>query len=133
MDPVAIATCIITRLQIKVSRGIAPVDVAAISCADIHAGDTENIISDRLELKIDVRKFDPDVREKVISAIKKILNVEFEVAGAHTSPLIEVTRTFPLAVNDSSLTEALRNTFKESFGEAKCLDNMTDCSQRGLL
>lgn len=117
VDPVVIAAYIITRLQTIVSRGIAPMDVAAVTCASFHAGDTDNVIPDRLELKVDVIKFDPDVREKVIAAIKRIINAECVAAGVLQNPLIEATRTFPLAINDRSLVKILRNTFKVGFGE----------------
>lgn len=117
VDPVVIAAYIITRLQTIVSRGIAPMDVAAVTCASIHAGDTDNVIPDRLELKVDVRSFDPTVREKVVAGIKRIINAECEAAGVLKSPLIEATRTFPLTVNDPSLVLSLQNTFKVSFGE----------------
>lgn len=117
VDPVVIAAYIITRLQTIVSRGIAPMDVAAVTCASIHGGDTDNVIPDRLELKVDVRTFDPTVREKVMAAVKRIINAECEAAGVLKSPLIEATRTFPLTVNDPSLVESLRSTFKASFGE----------------
>lgn len=117
MDPVVIAAYIITRLQTIVSREIAPSDVATVTCASIHAGDTDNVIPDHLELAVDVRSFDPRVREKVIAAMKRIVNAECEAAGVLKSPLIEATRSFPLTVNDPGLVESLRNTFTACLGE----------------
>ena len=117
MDPVVIAAYIITRLQTIVSRDIAPSDVATVTCASIHAGDTDNVVPDHLELAVDVRSFDPTVREKVIAAIKRIINAECEAAGVLKSPLIEATRSFPPTVNDPSLVESLRKTFTASLGE----------------
>lgn len=120
VDPVVMGSYFITRLQTIVSRGIAPMDATAIVCARIHAGDTDSVMPDRLELKVDVRTFDPDVRGKVIAASKRIVNAECEVAGVHRSPLIEATRSFPLIFNDpssTSLVKSLQNTFQESFGD----------------
>lgn len=91
--------------------------MAAVTCASIHAGDTDNVIPDRLELKFDVRSFDPTVRDKVVAAIKRIINTECEAANVPKSPLIEATRTFPLTINDPGLVESLQDTFKASFGE----------------
>ena len=117
MDPVVIGAYIVTRLQTIVSRDIAPSDVATVTCASIHAGDTDNVIPDHLELAVDVRSFDPTVREKVIAAIKRIINAECEAAGVLKSPLIEATRSFPLTVNDPGLVESLRKTFRANLGE----------------
>lgn len=117
MDPVVISAYIITRLQTIVSRDIAPSDVAAVTCASIHGGDTDNVIPDHLELTVDVRSFDPAVRDKVIAAIKRIVNAECEAAGVLKSPLIEATRSFPPTVNDPNLVESLRNAFKAGLGD----------------
>ena len=40
-------------------------DVAAVTCASIHAGDIDNNIPSHLEFKVDMRIFNPKVRENI--------------------------------------------------------------------
>ena len=92
-------------------------DVAAVTYASIHAGDIDNTKPGRLELNVNVRSFDPMVREKVVVAMKMIINAECKAAGVLMSQLIETTRSFPPIFNEPGLVESLRNTFKARFGE----------------
>jgi amidohydrolase len=86
IDPIVITSYIIVRLQSIVSRDIAPSDMVVITCGSIHAGKTENIIPDHLDLKLNVRTFDQQVRKKVLERVKCIINAECEASKVPKAP-----------------------------------------------
>jgi amidohydrolase len=115
IDPVVVAASTVMRLQTIVSREVAPNDVAVVTVAAIHAGRKENVIPAEAELKLNVRTFDPDVRERVLAAITRIVNAEAAAAGA-PAPEIEPINGFPLLRNDVEATGRIRAAFTEAFG-----------------
>lgn len=117
VDPVVLAASIVMRLQTVVAREVAPSDVAVVTVASIHAGRKENVIPAEAELKLNVRTFDPDVRERVLAAISRIVNAEAEAAGAPRPPDISRINGFPLLRNDAATTDAVRAAFTSAFGE----------------
>jgi hippurate hydrolase len=116
VDPVVLAASIVMRLQTIVAREVAPDEVAVVTVAAIHAGRKENVIPASAELKLNVRTFDPDVRERVVAAITRIVNAEAEAAGAPRPPEIAPINGFPLLRNDVATTEAVRAAFTAAFG-----------------
>src|SRR5512134_1646484 len=57
IDPVIIATQIISALQSVVSRNVAPLDSAVISVTQMHAGDAYNVIPQEAVLRGTIRAF----------------------------------------------------------------------------
>lgn len=121
IDPIVIGASIVMRLQTIVSREVVPGELAVVSCGSINSGHTSNVIPDYLDLKLNVRTFNPDVREKVVKAIHRIIEAECEAGGAIEKP--KITRTFscPATVNDREIVGVLRSTF-ESFFEDRLVD-----------
>jgi amidohydrolase len=115
IDPVVIAASTVLRLQTIVSREVAPDEVAVVTVAAISAGRKENVIPAEAELKLNVRTFDPGVRERVLAAITRIVNAEAAAAGA-PAPEIEPINGFPLLRNDVEATGRIRAAFTEAFG-----------------
>ncbi len=66
VDPVVMAAAVVLRLQTVVSREIGGTDVAVVTVGALHAGTASNIIPDRAELLLNIRTFDPAVRERVL-------------------------------------------------------------------
>jgi amidohydrolase len=115
IDPVVVAASTVLRLQTIVSRELAPDEVAVVTVAAINAGRKENVIPAEAELKLNVRTFDPDVRERVLAAITRIVNAEAAAAGA-PEPEIASLNGFPLLRNDVEATSRIRAAFTEAFG-----------------
>jgi hippurate hydrolase len=115
VDPVVIAASTVLRLQTIVSREVAPDEVAVVTVAAIHAGRKENVIPAEAELKLNVRTFDPQVRERVLAAITRIVNAEAAAAGA-PDPEITPINGFPLLRNDVEATGRVAEAFTEAFG-----------------
>lgn len=116
IDPVVLAAYIIVRLQTIAAREISPLDSASVTVGSIHGGATENVVPDEVEIKTNVRTFDNEVREKVLSAIKRIVKAESEASGVETPPKIEQISHFPLGVNDPQRTYQIQETFRRYLG-----------------
>ena len=107
IDPIVMAAAVVMRLQTIVSREVSPVDEpAVVTVGQIFGGQKENIISDSATLKINVRTYSEDVRERVLAAIARIARGEAIASGATEEPIVEVSEeSFPVLVNDADAVE----------------------------
>ncbi|KAJ5959352.1 Amidohydrolase [Penicillium vulpinum] len=117
IDPIVLGAAIVMRLQTIVSREVAPGKMAVVSCGSIHAGQSSNIIPAYLDLQLNVRTFDKDVRKRVCAAIHRIIEAECMAAGVEKKPEIKLTDSSPSTINDEKTVDALRETFKPYFGD----------------
>ncbi|KFY95963.1 hypothetical protein V498_02995 [Pseudogymnoascus sp. VKM F-4517 (FW-2822)] len=129
IDPIVIASSIVVRLQSVVSRVISPSDSAVVTCGSFHGGESENAIPDRVVLKLNVRTQNDKVREKVLSAVKRIIKAECEAGGATQPPDIEPTSRFPLTENDPKIVDKLHDAFKPVFGDIPSVSGMISGSE----
>lgn len=119
IDPVVMAASTIMKLQTIVSREVESWDSAVVTVASVQAGDAENIVVDDARLAIDVRTINPTTREKIRKSIHRIINAESVAGNAVKEPTVQITRTFPLTVNDDAVTAKLEDTFRAHFKEDK--------------
>ncbi|MET9362785.1 amidohydrolase [Streptomyces sp. NPDC006632] len=100
VDPVVMAASTVLRLQTIVSRELPASETAVVTVGALNAGTKDNIIPDEAELKLNIRTYKQDVREKVLAAVGRIVRGEAAVAGAGREPDIETVDSFPVLVND---------------------------------
>lgn len=132
IDPVVLGSYIVTRLQSVVSREIAGSDMAVVTVGSFHAGTKENIIPARAVLALNVRTFDPAVRERVLAAIERMVRAEALASGA-PEPGITVLSRFPRLVNDPEAAHAALARFQDVLGEdqATLVDPVTGSEDVG--
>ena len=118
IDPVVMAAFITTRLQTLVSREVSPSDPAVVTVASIKAGETENIIPDFAELKLNVRTYDERVRKRVLDGIKRIVEAECKASRAPKEPEYSFISRYPVTMNDEALTEKLSTSMEAHFGSS---------------
>lgn len=128
VDPVVMAASVVMRLQTIVSREVDPWDTAVVTVASIQAGDAENVVVDDARIAVDVRATDQRTREKMLSSIRRIVKAECEASNAVKEPTIQITRNFPLTINDEGVTGKLETSFKGHFVEGKDAYNC-DCEK----
>ncbi|MFW6188398.1 MAG: amidohydrolase [Actinomycetota bacterium] len=121
IDPVVLAAHMVVRMQSIVSREVPAQQSAVITIATFHAGLKENIIPPTAVFTVNVRNLDPEVREKVLAALRRVILAEAEASGA-PAPEIEELYTFPLLVNDPEETAALKQALGAALGEENVLD-----------
>ena len=116
VDPVVMAASTVMRLQTVVSREISMMDRAVVTVGALQAGSSPNIIPDDALLRLNVRTFDEQVRETVLSAIKRIINAEATASQAPKPPAVTVVGEFPLTSNDEAATGRVTEALKGRFG-----------------
>lgn len=117
IDPVIMAAATTLRLQTIVSREISPQDDAVVTIGSLQAGTKENIIPDDATLKLNVRTYRDDVRERVLSAIHRICRAECEASNAQREPEFVTLSHYPLTENDDAATGRVAAAFNAQFGD----------------
>ncbi|RIJ71134.1 amidohydrolase [Nakamurella silvestris] len=122
VDPIVMAASTIMKLQTIVSRETAGTETAVVTVGSIHSGTKDNIIPDDAVLKLNIRTFDPKVRDRTLSAIDRIVKAEAEGSGAPRPAEVEHNLHFPALVNDSAGTVRVREAFCGWLGAERVLD-----------
>ena len=117
VDPVVMAAATVMRLQTVISREIAPTDNAAVTVGSLQAGSSANIIPNEAVLQLNIRTFDDQVRDQVLSSIKRIVTGEAAASGAPKPPAITMLGQFPLTVNDEDATRKVAEALRQRLGE----------------
>lgn len=117
IDPVVMAASTVMRLQTIVSREVGLSEAAVLTVGSIQAGTKANVIPDEATIKLNVRTYDPDVREHVLDAIKRVVTAEAEASNAPKSPEITTLDSFDRVENDPDATETVVNAFRTQFGD----------------
>lgn len=119
IDPVVMAAATVLRLQTVVSREVAAAEAAVVTVGALQAGTKENVIPDEAIIKLNVRTFDEGVRQRVLAAIKRIVNAEAEASGAPRPPEITTLDRYPLNTNDPEATGRLADAFRDYFSAGR--------------
>jgi amidohydrolase len=115
IDPVVMAASTVLRLQMIVSREVAPTDAAVVTVGSLQAGTKENVIPDEATLKLNVRTFDEGVRTHVLDAIKRIVKAESAASGATKTPKFISLDHYALVKNDPTATRRVVDAFETYF------------------
>lgn len=124
IDPVVLASSIVTRLQTIVSRVLAPDEFGVVTVGSLQAGATANIIPDEAVLLVNIRAYDQGVQTRIIEAIKRIVRGECAASGSPREPEFEDYESYPLTTNDAAVTETVTAAFRRHFG-AERVEQMT--------
>lgn len=119
-DPIVIGAQIVTNLQTVVSRELAPRDSGVITVGSFHSGTKHNIISEQAHLQLTVRSLNPQVREQLLSAIKRIAIGTAKTAGISDDKLPEVIvsdEAYPPTFNDKKLAQRLKTVLSAKMGD----------------
>ncbi len=122
IDPIVMAASVVLRLQTIVSREVDPTHTAVVSVGSLHAGTKENIIPDEASIKLNVRTFDPKVRERVLDSIKRIAIAEANASGAPRPPEFRPLNQFPALTNDPESTGRTVAALVGQFGEKRVVE-----------
>lgn len=117
VDPVVLASAIVSRLQGIVSREIAPSQFGVVTVGSLQAGTKANIIPDDATMLLNIRAYDNEVREKLLAAIDRIVKAECEASGSPKAPEIELYESYPLTDNDVTVSDHVTDAFRGYFGE----------------
>ncbi|MGB3333438.1 MAG: amidohydrolase [Mycobacterium sp.] len=119
-DPVLMAAQAVVQFQSIVSRAVAPSETAVLTVGSVQAGSAYNVIPDRALLKVNLRWFNPDVRETLLTGIRSICRGIARSYGMGEDRLPEISLAggaTPL-VNDTALTDRVATALGDLLGEA---------------
>ncbi|MFN3744091.1 MAG: M20 aminoacylase family protein [Hyphomicrobiaceae bacterium] len=116
IDPVLVASHIVTALQAIVSRNITPTATAVVSCTAIHAGDAYNVIPQTANIRGTVRTFSHEVMAQVEQAMKRTAANAAAAFGATAQVSFDVK--FAPLVNDEAEAAFMADRAAELVGEA---------------
>ncbi len=122
VDPIVLAARTILALQTIVSREVDPRESAVVTVGTIQGGTRRNIIPDEVSLQLTVRTYKPEVRARVLAAIRRIVKAEAEAAGAPKEPKVEVEEGLPAVYNDPELTRRIVGALRKGFGAARVVE-----------
>ncbi|GAB1158999.1 M20 peptidase aminoacylase family protein [Paenibacillus illinoisensis] len=104
IDPIVVASHIVTALQAIVSRNVGAQESAVISVTKIHSGTAWNVIPDQAILDGTVRTFDEKVRARIRERFNQVVS---GVAAAYgTRATVRWIQGPPAVINDASLASA---------------------------
>lgn len=122
VDPVVIASDIITAIQNIISREIDPTKPALITIGKIHGGTAVNIIPEKITIDGTVRAYHQDVRDFIASRLKGVINGITQSARATYK--LTYNRIMPPANNDPELTDKVSRILKDSFKPGMVTDDI---------
>ncbi|MFT4560788.1 MAG: amidohydrolase [Gammaproteobacteria bacterium] len=126
-DPVVLSAQIITALQTIVSRELSPLEPAVLTVGSIHGGHKHNVIPEEVKMQLTLRSYTLDVREKMISAIRRMVANLANAANIPSDkmPRVEIKDEFtPVTFNDPSLTDRIVRTFNKTLGKDNVIETI---------
>ena len=123
IDPIIVASQVLTALQSISSRNTHPVDSLVISVTQIHAGDAYNIIPDTVKMHGTVRTFLPETRDEIPSKMLKVSEGVCNAMGASCE--LNYIHGYPATVNSITETDISAKAAIDLVGEDKVVRNPT--------
>jgi amidohydrolase len=116
VDPVVLAASVVLRLQTIVARELKPGSFAVVTVGSLQAGTKANIIADEATLLLNLRTYDPAVRDKIIASIERIVTAECAASGSPRAPEIDFYEHYPLTSNSAQANDRITAAFRALFG-----------------
>jgi hippurate hydrolase len=122
IDPIMVAIQIAQAWQTIISRNKSPIDAAALSITQIHAGSATNVIPDDATLVGTVRTFDLPVLDLIESRMRAI--AEHTAAAFDASVRFRFKRNYPPLINHEKEAAFAARVLKSIVGADKVNDKM---------
>jgi hippurate hydrolase len=114
LDPIPIACAIVQAFQTLVTRGLNVFDPAVLTIAKIEAGTTRNVIPETASLLGTVRTLSEATRTRVLDGVRRVAE---GIAAAHGATAeVQLTRGYPVTVNDADFAGFVLDTAREVLG-----------------
>ena len=117
IDPIVVASHIVTALQTVVARSIDPIHAGVVTIGHIAGGATYNVIPETVQMKGTARWFDPEVGARIEAGVKRLATGIAESFGAQAE--VAYTRNYPATVNDPEATSLARRAAEAVAGAAR--------------
>jgi hippurate hydrolase len=122
IDPIMVAIQIAQAWQTIISRNKSPIDAAALSITQIHAGSATNVIPDDATLVGTVRTFDLPVLDLIENRMRAI--AQHTAAAFDASVCFQFKRNYPPLINHEKEAAFAARVLKSLVGADKVNDKM---------
>ncbi|VVD88578.1 amidohydrolase [Pandoraea iniqua] len=116
LDPIPLACSMVLQCQTLTARHKDPVAPAVVSVCMMHAGDTDNVIPDTVELRGTIRTLSSAVLNQLQDDIRRIGDGLAAAYGAAIET--EFFQYYPATVNTKPETALCEQVIRETFGDA---------------
>ena len=121
VDAIAMAIRAYTDIQIMKARELNPREPSVIGIGEIHGGEANNIVCDKVTMHGTVRTLSDSLDEKIFSRIEQIADsVSRDMGGSYT---LVTTKHYPSLVNDSEMASYLKSCAIETLGAQNVYDD----------
>jgi len=125
-DPVTMGALAIVGYQALVSPSIDPQEPAVLTVGAFQAGNANNVIPETATLKVNIRWFEPAVREKLIAGIKRVTDAIAVAAGVPEDrmPKYIMKGSAGPVINDAEAVRRAEPALKLALGDDKALPGL---------
>lgn len=116
IDPIYILAQVINAIHGIRARRIDPTVGAVISIGAVHGGQAENVIPQEVAMTGTIRAFDDETRYTLHRELERAFGVARALGGDFE---LEIPLGFPAMYNDEGVSELIRTTSIDLFGEAQ--------------
>ena len=117
VDPILVASQIVTSLHTIVSRNVNLTENAAVvTVGAINGGNRSNIIPDQVEILGTVRTFSKEDESLIFNRVKQIAENTAEAAGAKAVVELPYSIHYPVTFNNQALTKTMLPSLQKSAG-----------------
>ena len=120
IDPILTAARVVESLQSIVSRNVSAQDPLVISVCRISGGTNSNVIPDVVEMEGTVRYLNPELGEKILSHIKRVVKGACDSTGA--SYKISYASPYIPTINDPVIVDLGKNMAKKVLGSSDWIE-----------
>ena len=121
IDTVLASCQLVSQLQGLVSRETPPNQSAVLSITSMHAGDTFNVIPERVELRGTLRCFDMALKEHLEARFKQAIASSAEFHGLTVE--LDYQRCYPATINTPEHAQHCATVLENLLGEESVLRN----------
>ncbi|MCP4196963.1 MAG: amidohydrolase [Proteobacteria bacterium] len=120
IDPIVIASHIVSAAQTLITRRTSPTDLALLSFTSIHGGSAFNIIPERVEMLGTFRTFKEAVRERLCAELPELASTIARSFGGHAS--YESLGYSVSTINDPHMASLVRQAAAGLLGQDRVLE-----------
>jgi hippurate hydrolase len=125
-DPITMGAMAILGYQALVGQSIDPQQPSVLTVGSFQAGDANNVIPEAATLKVNIRWFEPEVRQKLIDGIKRVTDAVAVAAGVPSDrmPKYVMKGSAGPLVNDEEAVRRAEPALKLALGNDKAVEGL---------
>ena len=115
IDPLPCAVAIFTALQTLVSRHTDPLDTAVLSIGQFHAGTSDIVIPEMVEMRGTIRTLLPRTHDRLAALFHQIVENTAAAHGVHLD--LDYSAAYPPTINTPDQAELAERAASEVVGQ----------------